>query len=93
MPEITFTFAEGAELSQDDAFDLADLLSKERSLAGQSAAKKIRLQAGDYDHVTEAPVDLTPEELTVLGEVLDAVADEMPGEGLKRLHSTLRPSA
>jgi hypothetical protein len=90
MPEITFTFAEGAELSQDDALALADLLSKERSLAGQSGARKIREQAGGIQQTTGDAVDLTPEELSALSEVLDAVSADEMSEELTELHSALR---
>jgi hypothetical protein len=91
MAAVRFAFAENAALDKRDALDLADVLLKERSLAGQSAGQKIRAQAErDPDRgETSKNVELTGDELQVLRDVLDAVPSEQMSEAMRHLHDAL----
>jgi K+/H+ antiporter YhaU regulatory subunit KhtT len=66
-------FAIGSQpgLSEQEALELAELLGRRRSLAAQSAARKIRKQAGrDADHEMSQNVELDHDELREVAAVL-----------------------
>ena len=87
MASIKFAFGDNVGLNQRDALDLADLLSKERSLAGQSASRKVREQAErDPDRAeTSHDVDLSPDELIVLHDLLNALPSEQMSDAMRRV--------
>lgn len=75
MAAVVFSFGARPGVPGDDALELADMLSRTRTLAGNSAAEKIRRQARrDLDRgETSEDVGLGGAELRVLANVL---ADE-----------------
>jgi hypothetical protein len=82
MAHVVFALGDRPGLSQDEAFELAELLARRRSLAAQSASRKIRLQADrDPDRGEESTdIDLTREELEELEALLaeDRHPEELP---------------
>lgn len=94
MAAIKFSFA-NVGLSEDDAFNLADLLTTERNLAAHSAGRKIREQAlrdPDQGEASE-DVELEPDELAALLDLLDALPDEPLPEAWRNLRNELRKVA
>lgn len=73
MAAVAFAFGSKPGVPENDALDLAELLMRTRSLAGNSAATKIREQARrDPDRgETSQDVDLNNDELQMLAAVLE----------------------
>jgi hypothetical protein len=88
MAHVAFALGARPGLSQDEALELAELLARKRSLAAQSASRKIRLEANrDTDRGEKSKdIELSREELEALEAVLDEVRDqeEVPGFELLR---------
>jgi hypothetical protein len=84
MAHVVFALGDRPGLSQDEALELGELLARKRSLAAQSASRKIRLEANrDPDRGEKSKdIELSREELEALEAVLDEVRDQ---EGLPRL--------
>jgi hypothetical protein len=83
MAHVVFALGDRPGLSQDEALELGELLARKRSLAAQSASRKIRLEANhDPDRGEKSKdIELSREELEALEAVLDEVRDQ---EGLPR---------
>jgi hypothetical protein len=84
LPMAHVVFALGARpgLSQHEALELAEMLARRRSLAAQSAARKIRLEADrDPDRGEKSKdIELSREELEAVEAVLAEAQDpeELP---------------
>ncbi|MGH3085229.1 MAG: hypothetical protein ACRDNP_14485 [Gaiellaceae bacterium] len=72
MAHVVFALGARPGLSQDEALELAELLARKRSLAAQSASRKIRLEANrDPDRGEKSKdIELGREELEALEAVL-----------------------
>jgi hypothetical protein len=83
MAHVVFALRDRPGVSQGEALELAELLARRRSLAAQSASRKIRLQADrDPDRgETSRDIELNREELE---EVEALLADERHPEELPR---------
>lgn len=83
MAHVVFALGDRPGLSQDEALELAELLARTRSLAAQSASRKIRLQADrDPDRGEESrDIELSREEREQLEALL---AEERRPEELPR---------
>jgi hypothetical protein len=57
---------------------------------GRAGRGRYGSRRGGIQQTTGDAVDLTPEELSALSEVLDAVSADEMSEGLTELHSALR---
>jgi hypothetical protein len=94
MGHVVFALAARPGLSQDEALELAGLLARKRSLAAQSASRKIRLEADRDPDEKSKDIELSREELeaveALLAEALDP--DEFPRfERLRsEVHQALR---
>jgi hypothetical protein len=96
MAHVVFALGARSGLSQDEALELAGLLARKRSLAAQSASRKIRLEAErrpDQDEKSK-DVELSREELEAVEAVLAEARDpeELPRfERLRNeVHQALR---
>ncbi|OAI55455.1 hypothetical protein AYO48_03640 [Gaiella sp. SCGC AG-212-M14] len=82
MAAVVFSIgAERPGLSEHEARELVELLERRRTLASQSAARKIREQADkDPGHETSQDVDLDRDQLGELAAVLDEprAPEELP---------------
>jgi hypothetical protein len=89
MAHVVFTLGDRPGLAQDEALELGDLLARKRSLAAQSAARKIRLGAnGDPDRGEKSrDIELSREELEALEAVLDEARDQQEVPGFERLRN------
>jgi hypothetical protein len=89
MAHVVFALGARPGLSQDEALELAELLARKRSLAAQSASRKIRLEAnGDPDRGEKrTDTELSREELEALEAVLDEVRDREEVPGFERLRN------
>lgn len=58
MAHVIFALGARPGLSQDEALELAELLARKRSLAAQSASRKIRLEANRYPDRGEKSKDI-----------------------------------
>jgi hypothetical protein len=89
MAHVVFALGDRPGLAQDEALELGDLLARKRSLAAQSAARKIRLEAnGDPDRGEKSTdIELSREELEALEAVLDEVRDQEEVPGFERLRN------
>jgi hypothetical protein len=77
MAHVVFALGARPGLSQDEALELAELLARRRSLAAQSASRKIRLEANrDPDGEKSKDIELSREELEALEAVLAEVRDQ-----------------
>jgi hypothetical protein len=83
MAHVDFALGDRPSLSQDEALELVELLARRRSLAAQSASRKIRLQADrDPDRGEKSrDIELSREELEQLEALL---AEERYPEGSPR---------
>jgi hypothetical protein len=83
MAHVVFALGARPGLSQDEALALAELLARRRSLAAQSASRKIRLEADrDPDRGEKSEdIELGREELEAVEAVL---AEERGPEELPR---------
>lgn len=72
MPHVVFALGAPLGLSQAEALELAELLARKRSLAAQSASRKIRLEANRDPRRGERSTDieLSREELEAVEAVL-----------------------
>jgi hypothetical protein len=72
MAHVVFALGTRPGLSQDEALELAGLLARKRSLAAQSASRKIRLEANHDPDQGEKSKDIAlgREELETLEAVL-----------------------
>jgi hypothetical protein len=82
MAHVVFALGERPGLSQDEALEIAELLARRRSLAAQSASRKIRLQADPGRGEEATDIELNREELEQLEALL---AEERQPEELPRL--------
>jgi hypothetical protein len=73
MAAVRFAFGQKPALNEHDAMDLAELLSKRRTLASTSLAGKLRTQARVPEGRTSEDIELDRGELDALA---DALADE-----------------
>ena len=89
MAHVVFAFGDRPGLSQDEALELAELLARKRSLAAQSASRKIRLEANrDPDRGAKSKdIELTREELEAVEAVLDEVRDQEELPRFERLRN------
>ena len=89
MAHVVFALGDRPGLSQVEALELAELLARERSLAAQSASRKIRLEANrDPDRGEKSKdIELTREELEALEAVLDEVRDQEELPRFERLRN------
>jgi hypothetical protein len=96
MAQVVFALGARPGLSQGEALELAELLARRRSLAAQSASRKIRLEANrDPDRGEKSKgIELSREELEAVEGVLAEVRDpeELPRfERLRNeVHQALR---
>jgi hypothetical protein len=72
MAHVVFALGTRPGLSQDEALELAELLARKRSLAAQSASRKIRLEANRDPDLGEKSEDIAlgREELETLEAAL-----------------------
>jgi hypothetical protein len=95
MAHVVFALGARPSLSQDEALELTELLARKRSLAAQSASRKIRLEANrdpDRGDVSKN-IELDRDELEELEAVLARERHpELPAfERLQNeVHQTLR---
>jgi hypothetical protein len=84
MAHVVFALGGRPGLSQDEALELAELLARRRSLAAQSASRKIRLEANRDPDLGEKSedIELSREELEAVEAVL---AEERHPEESSRL--------
>lgn len=89
MAHVVFALGARPGLSEDEALELAELLARKRSLAAQSASRKIRLEANlDADRGEKSKdIELSREELEALEAVLDEVRDQDEVPGFERLRN------
>jgi hypothetical protein len=89
MAHVVFALGGRPGLSQDEALELAELLARKRSLAAQSASRKIRLEANhDPDRGEKSKdIELSREELEALEAVLQEVQDEEQLPRFERLRN------
>jgi hypothetical protein len=89
MAHVVFALGARPGLSQDEALELAELLARRRSLAAQSASRKIRLEANrDPDRGEESKdIELSREELEALEAVLEEVRDQEELPRFERLRN------
>ncbi len=89
MAHVVFALGDRPGLSQVEALELAELLARKRSLAAQSASRKIRLEANrDPDRGEKSKdIELTREELEALEAVLDEVRDQEELPRFERLRN------
>jgi hypothetical protein len=89
MAHVVFALGARPGLSQDEALELAELLARKRSLAAQSASRKIRLEANrDPDRGEKSKdIELSREELEALEAVLQEVQDEEQLPPFERLRN------
>jgi hypothetical protein len=96
MAHVVFAPGTRPVLSQDEALELAELLARKRSLAAQSASRKIRLEANRDPEQGEKSkdIELSREELEALEDVLAEAqaSEELPRfEQLRsEVHQALR---
>jgi hypothetical protein len=83
MAHVVFELGARPGISQQEALELAELLARRRSLAAQSASRRIRLEANrDPDRGEKSEdIELSREELEALEAVL---AEERDAEELPR---------
>jgi hypothetical protein len=91
MPAIRFSFA-NAELTEDDALVLADLLAMQRSTAAHDAGSKLRKGAERLPDPSETSelVELEPDERAALLDLLDALPAEEIDESWRKGWRSLR---
>jgi len=79
MAHVVFALGARPGLSQDEALELAELLARRRSLAAQSASRKIRLEANrDPDRGEKSKdIELNREELEAVEAVFAEVRDQV----------------
>jgi hypothetical protein len=88
MAHVVFALGARPGLSQDEALELAELLARRRSLAAQSASRKIRLEANrDPDREESKDIELSREELEALEAVLEEVRDQEELPRFERLRN------
>jgi hypothetical protein len=89
MAHVVFALGGRPGLSQDEALELAELLARKRSLAAQSASRRIRLKANREPDRGEKSTDieLSREELEALEAVLDEVRDQEELPRFERLRN------
>jgi hypothetical protein len=89
MAHVVFALGDRPGLSQDEALELGELLARKRSLAAQSASRKIRLEANhDPDRGEKSKdIELSREELEALEAVLDEVRDQVGLPQFERLRN------
>ena len=91
MAQVVFALAARPGLSQDEALELAGLLARKRSLAAQSASRKIRLEADrDPDHGEKSTdIELSREELEAVEALLAEARDPEELPRFERLRSEI----
>jgi hypothetical protein len=89
MALVVFALAARPGLSQDEALELAGLLARKRSLAAQSASRKIRLEAErDPDRGEKRKdIELSREELEAVEALLAEARDPEELPRFERLRS------
>jgi hypothetical protein len=89
MTHVVFALGGRPGLSQDEAIELAELLARKRSLAAQSASRRIRLEANrDPDRGEKSnDIELSREELEAVEAVLDEVRDQEELPRFERLRN------
>lgn len=89
MAHVVFALAARPALSQDEALELAGLLARKRSLAAQSASRKIRLEADrDPDRGEKRKdIELSREELEAVEALLAEARDPEELPRFERLRS------
>jgi hypothetical protein len=94
MAHVVFALGGRPGLSQDEALELAELLARKRSLAAQSASRRIRLEAnGDPDRGEKSKdIELSREELEAVEAVLDEVRDDEELPRFERLRNEVLQS-
>ena len=92
MAHVVFALGARPGLSQDEALELAGLLARKRSLAAQSASRKIRLEANrDPDRSEKSEdIELSREELEALEAVLAEERDPEELPRFERLRNKVR---